>query len=277
MDRRKKHLAYIVALLCFLAFCGPKQDKVERVFEDGVEIVINHLKPYVVKGEPATLHLEEDFTIDTERQDIAEVGLADIRDFDVDSKRNIYFFHQRQFDRSVIHKFDREGNFLKSIGRRGQGPGEIQLPNVMYITETGEIPIQDANKQKLYIFDLEGNLIKETRIESEDIIGNLLFYPLRNGNYLKYGEYFDPESQHRQNILQLCNPQFDMIKELDRCDNGKVIAFTQEKKVFTPRVFIAQVSDARIYVGHEKRGYEILVYDLDGRLVKKNKERIQSR
>ncbi len=264
-----KNSICLVSVLCLLVFCGSEQNSVEMIMEDGVEVVINHLEPYKVKGEPSTIHLEEEFTLDTERDEIAEVGLADVRDFDVDSQGNIYFFHGREFDRNVIHKFDEQGNFLKPLGKRGQGPGEIQLPIVMYVTEAGEIPIQDANTQKLYIFDTEGALIRETRIESEDRIGNFVFYPLENGNYLKNGEYFDPESQHRQHILQLCNSHFETIKELDRCDHGKVVSFTQEKKIFTPRVFIVQISDGKIYAGHEKRGYEILVYEQDGNLVKK--------
>jgi len=269
LDSGMKNLTFLVSMLCFLAFCGQKQGDVERIIEDGVEVVINHLEPYKVKGEPAILHLEEEFTIDTERDDIAEKGLADIRDFDVDSQGNIYFFHGREFNQNVIYKFDREGNFLKPLGKRGQGPGEIQRPVVMSITDRDEIPIQDANTQKLYVFDTEGGLIRETRIESEESFGNFVFYPLENGNSLKYGEYFDPESQHRQNILQLCNPKFEILKEMDRCDHGKVIAFTQEKMIGTPRVFIVQISEGMIFVGHEKRGYEILVYDQAGNVVKK--------
>jgi hypothetical protein len=269
LSRGTKNLSCLVAGLCLLIFCSPKQDETERIMEDGVEVIINHLEPYKIEGEPSTLHLEEEFTIDTERDEIAKVGLADIRDFDVDSQGNIYFFHGREFDRNVIHKFDKEGTFLKSLGKRGQGPGEIQVPIVMYVTKTGDLPIQDGNTQRLYIFDTEGALIRETRIESQNRIGNLVFYPLINGNYLKYGEYFDPESQHRQNILQLCNSRFEMLKDLDRCDHGKAMPFTQQERIFTPRVFIWQISNGKVYVGHEKRGYDIWVYDLDGHLVKK--------
>ena len=53
--------------------------------EDGVEVIVNHLEPYKIKGEPSTLHLEEKFTLDTERDEIAEIGLTDTQDFDVDS------------------------------------------------------------------------------------------------------------------------------------------------------------------------------------------------
>lgn len=269
LHREKIHLTCLVALVCFFAFCGTKQGKVERVIEDGVEILINHVEPYKIKEEPSSLHLEEEFSIDTERDDLAEKGLTDIGSYDVDSKGNIYFFQRRDSDLNILYKFDKDGNFQEAIGKRGQGPGEIQFPVLLWITDKDDIPIQDGNTKKLYVFDTQGVLIRETRIESEEGFGNFVFYPMVNGNYLKYGEYFDPESQHRQNILQLYNTHFEIVKELDRCDHGKVVAFTQEKKVFTPRVFIGQISNGKIYVGHEKRGYEILVYDLDGRLLKK--------
>ncbi|MFQ6003262.1 MAG: 6-bladed beta-propeller [Candidatus Zixiibacteriota bacterium] len=234
-----------------------------------MEVIINHLEPYKVKGTPSILRLEEEFTIDTERDDLAELGFTDIGSYDVDSDGNIYFVRARETDLDVIIQFDREGNFSKTFGKRGQGPGEIQFPVFLYINENDELPLYDGNMQKLYIFDKEGDLIKEIRIEPKKDFGNFVFYPLENGSFLKHGEYFDPESQHRQNILQLCNSQFETVKELDRCDHGKVVAFTQIKKVFTPRVFIVQISDGKIYVGHEKRGYEILVYDFEGNLMKK--------
>lgn len=269
MIRGKIYFFCLVLIVVFLAFCGPKQDKIERIIEDDVEVIINHMEPYKIKGKPSSLHLEEEFSIDTEKDNLVEVGLTDIGSYDVDSEGNIYFLQRRESNLDVIIKFDKDGNFSKTIGKRGQGPGEVQLPVLLYLTESNEIPVQDMNTYKLYIFDSIGNLIKETRIEIEESVGRFVFYPLKNGNYLKYGEYFDPESQHRQTILQLCDPKFEMIKELDRCDHGKVVAFTQEKKVFTPRVFIVRVAGERIYVGHEKREYEIWVYDLEGNMRKK--------
>ena len=73
--------------------CGPKQDKVEKIMEDGIKVVINHLEPYKVKGKPNNLFLEEEFRIDSEKDEIAETGLTDIsnRGFGVDSEGSIYF------------------------------------------------------------------------------------------------------------------------------------------------------------------------------------------
>ncbi len=38
----------LVFLLCFTFGCT-RQDKVERIVEDGIEVVINHLEPYKIK------------------------------------------------------------------------------------------------------------------------------------------------------------------------------------------------------------------------------------
>ena len=77
-------------MIVLIISCGPKQEKIERYVKDGVEVIVNHLEPYRIEGEPNTLHLEEEFTIDTEKDYIAESGLVDIDNFDVDSKGNIY-------------------------------------------------------------------------------------------------------------------------------------------------------------------------------------------
>ena len=41
-----------LAMTLFFISCGPKEDSVERIIEDGVEVVINRLEPHTIKGEP---------------------------------------------------------------------------------------------------------------------------------------------------------------------------------------------------------------------------------
>jgi hypothetical protein len=260
-----KKIIYLTLSLTILLCCVHKGEKVERIIEDGVEVIVNHLKPYKIKGEANTLNLEEEFTIDTEKDEILKVGVTDIRDFDIDSEGNVYFFQERENDENLVYKFDKKGNFVTTFGKRGQGPGEIQFPRYMNITNKDEIPIQDHNSPRFFIFDGNGTLFKEIRLGSER---NFVFYPLENYNYLKYGLYFDPATRHIIDILQLYNSKFEKLKELDRCDYGPIFPVVP-KKEGTPRVFICKVSNGKIYIGHENRGYEILIYDLEGNLIKK--------
>ena len=69
-----------------LLYCAHKQEKVDKIIEEGVKIVLNHIEPYQIPGEPTTSNIEEIFTIDTEYLSIARTGLTDISCFDVDSK-----------------------------------------------------------------------------------------------------------------------------------------------------------------------------------------------
>ncbi len=106
-----KKIIYLVLFLSLFLFCAPKQDKVERIIEDGVEVVLNHLEPYRMRGETSAFSLEEELVIDSERDDIAEIGLTYIDSFSIDSEGNIYFLNNKNPE-TIIFKFNRKGNFI---------------------------------------------------------------------------------------------------------------------------------------------------------------------
>ena len=62
--------------IAFLASCVGREPQVDKVIEDGVEVVLNHLEPYKIKGQPSTISLEKVFSIDLEREDLAKAGLG---------------------------------------------------------------------------------------------------------------------------------------------------------------------------------------------------------
>ncbi len=233
-----------------------------------MEVVINRLEPYKIKGELSTLQLEELFTIDTEKEESAEVALIDIGGFDIDSEGSIYVLQGSDRKEHLVYRFDREGNFSNSFGVYGQGPGEIMAPINAYITERDKILIQDHSKFKLFYFNKQGALTKETQIMLKSSRLFVLF-PLKNNNYLKYTDNFDFSSKHRFDSLELCDSEFQILLELDRCDHGQTFMANQTKRKGSPRVFIYQIMDKNIFVGHESRGYEILEFDLDGNLTRK--------
>ena len=108
-----KKLIFLFVIIAISIYCSPKSKQLEKFMEGGVEVVLNHVEPYKIKGEPAILSLEKQFSIDFARGDIGEMGIADATDFKVDSKGNIYFFFSNK-DGNLIFKFDANGNFLHS-------------------------------------------------------------------------------------------------------------------------------------------------------------------
>jgi len=87
-----KKLGILIFLSLFLLYCGSKQEKIERTFENGVETVINHLESYQINS-PSSLILEEILTIDTENEAIANLGIPGIFGFAVNSSGEIYLQH----------------------------------------------------------------------------------------------------------------------------------------------------------------------------------------
>jgi hypothetical protein len=256
-----KKLIYLILILSLFLFCGPKQEKVERIMEDGVEIIINHVEPYRIKGEPSTFTLEEEFVIDLERDDIAEIGLTEIQDFAVDSAGNIYFSDSNSKE-NLIFKFDAQGNHLKSFCLKGQGPGELPGAPMMMFTENDELMAYSG--MKLLLFEPDGLLLREVKTNVRYSSGATY---LDNGNYLMgITRYPQGGSGNTTYITMLYDSQFNEIKELDRIETFPLVA--QRIKGIKHSI-VAHVSQGKIFTGSQERDYEIYVYDFSGNLIKK--------
>jgi hypothetical protein len=256
----KKYITFILILLIF-SFCTPEQEKVERIIEDGVEVVVNHIGPYKIKGEPSTFSLEEEFVIDLERDNLTEIGLTEIHDFAVDSTGNIYFSDSHS-KKNLIFKFDGKGNYLKSFCLKGQGPGELPSAPMMKFTENNKLVAYSS--MKLLLFEPDGSLIREVKTNVRYSSGATC---LDNGNYLMgITRYPQEESEKTSHITMLYDSQFNEIKELDRIETFPMVA--QRMKGIRHSI-VAHVNQGKIFTGSQERDYEIYVYDLNGNLIRK--------
>lgn len=62
-----------------------------------------------------------------------------------------------------ILMFDKQGNFTKKIGKKGQGPGEFSNPFCLSATSE-TIIVGDNGNMRIQFFDLKGNYIRSLRI-----------------------------------------------------------------------------------------------------------------
>ena len=60
-------------------------------------------------------------------------------------------------------KFDRDGNFIKTWGKKGKGPGEFDLPHSLVFDAKGLLYIADRNNARIQVFDADGNYIRESK------------------------------------------------------------------------------------------------------------------
>lgn len=265
-----KKIIFLALILSLVTACGQKQLSPKKVVEDGVEVILNQFEPYKIEGEPTTFSLSEVLIIDTEKDELAEAGLTDPKTFDVDSEGNIYILNEGQTE-SFIFKFDEQGNFKTSFGRKGQGLGEIQVPSGFAIGYQDEILVTDYGNKKLIIFGGTGNLIQETSTD----INIWEINPLKNGKYLITKRLIDPEGQYLYQFpILLCDNEYEEIKELDR---QKIPNFLNKKGMtLSPYIFMYSISSDRIFIGNSVRGYDIWVYDFDGHLLRKIKKEYKS-
>jgi len=90
----------------------------ELVEENGIPVAVNSAVPQF-SGELFTYEKAVEIVPDP---DVEESFLYDPNSFTVDEDGVVYVAEQRNFRVSV---WDREGNYLRSIGQRGEGPGEF--------------------------------------------------------------------------------------------------------------------------------------------------------
>lgn len=63
---------------------------------------------------------------------------------------------------SRLLKFDAAGNFVKTWGGKGTGPGQFDQPHSVVTTESGLLFVADRSNQRIQVFDLDGNYIRES-------------------------------------------------------------------------------------------------------------------
>ncbi|HPW17015.1 MAG TPA: 6-bladed beta-propeller [Candidatus Aminicenantes bacterium] len=72
----------------------------------------------------------------------------------VDENERIYVLDYKECH---IKIFDRAGNHIKTFGRNGQGPGELEAPLSLSISNNNEIMVEDARIRRLHFFTLDGD------------------------------------------------------------------------------------------------------------------------
>jgi len=58
-------------------------------------------------------------------------------------------------------KFDKDGKFIKTWGKKGTGTGEIDTPHALAMDSRGRLFVGDRNNNRIQIFDQDGNFIAQ--------------------------------------------------------------------------------------------------------------------
>jgi len=152
MKINTKLISIVFSLLVFIMFVSCQKQKSEWKGtieeENGITVVKNPKEP--MYGEEVFI-LEEELSIGV-AEGKKEYMFSEIRDITVDEDERIYVSDQIE---SHVKVFNKNGEYLRTIGRKGQGPGELNYPTYISITHQNELMVNAGNRS-LSFFTLDG-------------------------------------------------------------------------------------------------------------------------
>ena len=92
-----------------------------------------------------------------------------------------------------VYKFDKSGKFLKKIGRKGRGPGDLYGPGDLSILDNKYLLVAEyATARRISVFDLNGNFVKviKTKEDVYDVVG------LKNNRFVILTRSFSSEDKN---------------------------------------------------------------------------------
>ncbi|UCE22916.1 MAG: 6-bladed beta-propeller [Candidatus Aminicenantes bacterium] len=267
------HAVTFFSLLILFNACGEQKALGQRTIaeENGVTVVKNPLEPL---NPELQIIFEENLTIGVKEGD--ENYMFGNQVFvNADDDGNIYVTDQ---DRNTVKKYDSNGNFLRSIGRPGQGPGEFQDMSEVRFTSDGNIYLNDVKTQRLSYFSKEGNYLKAVKFPTmfeRVVINSKRFYVARSVDNVELGKgkkwdyfygLFDESLNLKAEFLRLPQEK-DVNKNNSKDSVAQVLADSLSERAFQPSVNYVLDKNDLIYFGYPEN-YEIKVYSSAGKLRK---------
>jgi len=226
-------------------------------YEDGVKVIKNPEAPLYGK---IKLELEEDLSIG--KEDDENYMFYRVRDIALDSNDNIYIVDSGN---SRIQKFDSKGQFLQTIGRKGQGPGEFERPrrlsidsqNNIYVEDREQIKIHDSNGKFRKNISINGS-VSEFAVDSEgNIFTNVRLFSREELKYRRMFIKVNPEGKVLTKFIEFPEPGFGLVK------GEKGILTLSLYLEYHPHLYFSCVNENTFTYGISSE-YQIFVIDKDG-------------
>lgn len=252
--RKTTILAMYVASVIILAWgCKARtawKGSIETV--DGVQIVSNPKTPMSPQG---ALELQEELTIG-KAEGAEEYMFIRLRGLAVDDQGEIFSLDQRK---PRIDVFSSDGRHLRSVGRRGQGPGEFQTPFFIALSPAGELMVGEMGR--LSYFERSGTFLR-SRDNSVQPLAFVKF--LANGDAI--GTRMVMEEKNPRYEVVLCGPDLQSKAPLA---SSKMPEPAGKYNLF-PTVIRWDVSgEKEVVCGSGDEGYRLDIFDAAGRLVRR--------
>ncbi len=248
-----KYAIFVIFVFILTATCKKAANEWKGTIEseDGITVVKNPKDP--MYGEDVFM-MEEELSIG-ESLGRKEYMFSRVIDVGVDDEENIYVL---DFLEAHIRVFKKNGEYLRTIGRKGQGPGEIQRAINIHITPTNEILINDRAARHFHFFTYRGEHIRS-------VYQGRLSRPL-----------VDTQNNivARQTIMDAAEVRFVLTKfdselnELFEIFSYEHVVNPNIYGVYPPQCFWGVRRDDSIVWGYADK-YELQILDRNGQVIQK--------
>lgn len=256
-------LAVLFMSICLLPSPSPAADGAwdgTETTKDGVPHVTNPARPIET---PSTFKLNEQWRVggDDESDDVIFGVLNDIA---TDGAGNVYLLDS-QLDEVLV--YSPSGEYLRSIGRSGEGPGEFRRPRALFITDDGRVAVLQMMPGKIIMLTPEGDAAGNHPVPETD--GVMMFTGARRAGdhivvatqqWARHDTEFtitsglirlDPEGKQTAKYWEESTPQ-DM--------NNRVF---DERKLGAGPIWSA-APDGRVFICDDFDAYNVQVWNPDG-------------
>ena len=256
MKNKNKIISIVLFLSVFVMLVSCQKQKTEwkgTIEEvDGITVVKNPEEP--MYGEDV-FSLEEELSIG-EAEGREEYMFSEIGTIAVDDEERIYISDRKE---THIKVFDKDGVYLITIGRKGQGPGEFERISGIQITHQKELLVFDMNTRRISFFSGDGKLIETlsiSKLQPFEINMN------SKRNFIIKSVTLDIMTNKSISELKIYDTNLSLLK---------TIATPSPSNIFNPfeSFFIWKLAkDDNIVYGYNKT-YELQIFDSGGEIIKK--------
>jgi len=148
----------LILIIAFVCCTRTSQYPVEIKTVDGIKVVSN---PDYPKYDIQTFDLHEELSIGG--IDAVDPYILN-RPFDLKITDNGNL-HVLDWGDTCIKVYDRDGQWLRTIGGPGQGPGELQTPAYFDISHDDHLYLLDMRNRRISLLDSHGNYLDGLRYE----------------------------------------------------------------------------------------------------------------
>jgi len=222
--------------------------------ENGIRVVTNPAEP--LYGE-LTLELEEDLSIGS--MDDENTMFYRIGGIAIDSQGNMFVVDSGN---QRIQKYDKDGNYLQTIGRKGQGPGEFMRPFDILLDEQDNIYLLE--NRKIHVYDPKGDSIQDINLQNF-MMG---FAVGAEGNIIAHGFVQAEEGENlgvviinQEGKITKTIAEFPGMRTVVRGDSG----FTLSHE-YTPHLSFYPVGQKGVVYGYNPE-YALFLIDRSGKTI----------